>query len=172
MGLLSKAAEGPSVPDSEALVSAETAASSGPDTLSGETGLYVPERENPREPETGGGLLSRITGKRAPVPPSPMEKALMDALGSGYAKFGFFQGIVIDALKYTAGEFLTRLGSLVSGFAVSQGLAPGRCLVLFDASLDGDLIARHLEKTVPGNSIFTFHAENPQGALILLKPYL
>ncbi|MDR2662525.1 MAG: hypothetical protein LBC31_05960 [Treponema sp.] len=145
MGLLSKAA-GPSGAGAEAVVSAETA-------------------------ETGGGLLHRITRKRAQTL-SPMEKALMDALSSSYAKFGSLQGIVIDALKYTAGEFITRLGSLVSGFAVSQGLAPGRCLVLFGASLDGELIARHLEKTVPGNSIFTFQAENPQGALILLKPYL
>ncbi|MDR1307903.1 MAG: hypothetical protein LBK74_10065 [Treponema sp.] len=138
---------------------------------SGETGPFIPEREGPREPETGG-LLNRITRKRAPIPPSPMEKALMETLNSAYAKFGFLQGIVVDALKYTAGEFLTRLGSLVSGFAVSQGLAPGRCLVLFGASPDGELIARHLEKTVPGNSIFTFRAENPQDAFILLKPYL
>jgi hypothetical protein len=172
MGLLSKAAAGPSVPDVEAVVSVETAGFFELDVPSGETGPFTPEEESPREPKTGGGLLNRIAGKRARISPSPMEKVLMDALSSGYAKFGPLQGIVIDALKYTAGEFLTRLGSLVSDFAVSQGLAPGRCLVLFGAALDGELIARQLEKTTPGNSIFTFHAETPQDALILLKPYL
>jgi hypothetical protein len=171
MGLLSKAATGSFVPDTEAVVSTETAGSYGLDIQFDKIEQYIPEQDNPEEPGTGNGLLSLITRKFAHSP-SAAEKAVMDSFNSGYAKFGSLQGIVIDTLEYAADEFLTRLESLVSGFAVSRDLAPGRCLVLFGASQDGELITRHLEKTVPGNSVFMFHAENPQDALLLLKPYL
>ena len=149
------------------------------------------------EPVTRGGLLSIITRMHnepenefmppitAEEPPnpfarqeekavrvSPLEKAVMEKLSVGYTRFGTAQGLVIEALKYSAGEFTGRLASMVSGFGTAQGLAPGRCLVLFDAAQDGELIGKHLAKTVPGNNIFWFRAENPQKAFSLLKPYL
>jgi hypothetical protein len=173
MGLLSKAAAGSSAPAFEDVSFAEISGSGGPDFSFDPidvTELYITEPDTFEEP--GIGLLGRITKDFAQIPSSPLEKAVMDTLNSSYAKFGSLQGIVLEALKYTAGEFSGRLGSLISGFAVFQGLAPGRCLALFSASLDGELIARHLAKTVPGNAVFTFRAEDPQGAFILLKPYL
>jgi hypothetical protein len=125
-----------------------------------------------------GGLLHIINQKKigtspAPSLPSPsMEKAVMDMLSSGNAKFGEFQGIVLDAITYSAGEFDDRLSTMVSGFASAQGLAPGRSLVLFDIAQDRELIGWHLSKTVPGNTVFSFCSKSPQEAFSLLKPYL
>ena len=103
---------------------------------------------------------------------SPMEKAVMEKLSTGYKKYGVFQGVIMEALKYSAGEFSGRLASIVSGFGSAHGLAPGRCMVLFGLSQDGELIGRHLSKTVPGNNIYCFQAKNPQEAFSLIKPYL
>jgi len=115
------------------------------------------------EKPKAGGLLNRISRK------NDLEKTVMESLES---EQGFFQGIIIEALQYSAGGFSGRLISMVSGFGTAQSLTPGRCLVLFDDTQDGELIARHLAKTVFGKSIFTFRAENPQEAFALLKPYL
>lgn len=135
---------------------------------------------------SAGGLLKIISQRHtgpsfndteqisSPVlnPASPMEKAVMDNLYAGFAKFGIYQGIIIEALKYSAGEFASRLSFMVSGFGSAQGLAPGRALVLFSAAQDGELIGIHLARTVPGNNIFSFQANTPQEAFSLLKPYL
>jgi len=108
------------------------------------------------------GLLNRISRKKI------LEKTVMESLSS---EKGAFQGLIIEALQYSAGGFSGRIFSMVSAFGTAQPLTPGRCLVLFGPAQDGDLIARHLEKTVSGKKIFRFRAENPQEALALLKPY-
>jgi len=118
--------------------------------------------ENKKTPKAGG-LLNRISRR------NDLEKTVMESLES---EQGVFQGIIIEALQYSAGGFSGRLFSMVSGFGTAQSLTPGRCLVLFDDTQDGELIARHLAKTVFGKSIFYFRAETPQEAFSLLKPYL
>jgi hypothetical protein len=110
-----------------------------------------------------GGLLNRVSWKLA------LEKNIMDSISSNP---GTLQGIIFEALQYTAGGFSGRILSMVSGFGTVQPLAPGRCLVLFGPAQDGDLIAQHLAKTVPGKSILYFRAGNPQEALNYLRPYL
>ena len=122
-------------------------------------------------PVSRGGLLSIITNKNT-TPVSSFEKALMEKLKTKHDKLGIVQGLVIEALKYSAGEFTGRLSSMISSFGSAQGLAPGRCLVIFNSIQDGELIGKHLAKTVPGNTLFCFNSDTPQDALSLLKPYL
>jgi len=110
-----------------------------------------------------GGLLKIASRKIV------LEKDIMDSLAS---ISGTFQGIVVEALQYTAGGFSGRIFSMVSGFGTVQPLTPGRCLVLFGPAQDRDVIAQHLAKTIPGKSLFCFRAENPREAYALLKPYL
>ena len=122
-----------------------------------------------------GGLLKFISEKQqnnAEGAASPMEKAMMEKLYAGFAKYGIFQGLIIEALKYSAGEFTGRLSSMVSNFGSVEGLAPGRALVIFSTKEDGELIGKHLAKTVPGNNLFSFQADNPQEAFTLVKPFL
>ena len=122
-----------------------------------------------------GGLLKVISQKNRNNEESissPMEKAIMEKLYAGFLKYGVFQGIVLEALKYSAGEFSGRLSSMVSNFGSAEGLAPGRALIIFSTKVDGELIGKHLAKTVPGNNLFSFQANNPQEAFSLVKPFL
>jgi hypothetical protein len=126
--------------------------------VSSSTG-HTPETRVPQ----GGGLLNRISQKTI------LEKAVKESLA---ANSGSFQGIVIEAIHYTAGGFSGRIFSMVSGFGTAQPLTPGRCLVLFSSAEDRELIACHLAKMVSGKNIFHFKADNPQEAFSLLKPYI
>ena len=129
-----------------------------------------------------GGLLNIVIQKNKAktkktsgekvVSASALEKKVLEKLTSSFKKSESVQGLVIEALESPAGDFTGRLSSMVSGFGAVQGLAPGRSLVLFSPDQDGDLIGKHLAKTVPGNTIFSFHSDNPQDALSLLKPFL
>jgi len=120
------------------------------------------------------GLFKRITQKKYDKTRnvSSSDKVLLDALSAEYAKLGAFQGIVIEALKNSAEEIYENLVSMVSSFAAVQKLNQQRCLVLFDAKQDKELIGFHLAKTIAGNTIFSFQARNPQEAYSYLKPYL
>ncbi|MDR2552016.1 MAG: hypothetical protein LBD31_02470 [Treponema sp.] len=114
------------------------------------------------------GLLSRMTKKRKEAPP---EEKLTEILNSGYTRFGAFQGLVFEAAG--SGEhFLSGLAAAVSGFGAVCPLGGGRCLVLFGAAQDGELLASHLVKFLPGKRTFTFRAESPRSALAFLKPLL
>ncbi|MCL1815492.1 MAG: hypothetical protein FWG27_06720 [Treponema sp.] len=144
MGLLSKAAA--DSPDLNVLI---------PETL--------------KNPQSG---LLRLTAKKQETVSSAMEKAVMEKLSAGYAQFGQFQGIVFESIPFSAEKFSDHLASMVSSIGSAQELAQGRCLVLFNSTQDGELIGRHLEKTAPGNLIFSFQAKNPREAFSLLKLYL
>ena len=160
MGLLSKAAAGTSKDDELPPINEYASG--------GLLKLVSQKNQNKTKKDTA----ATNTEENVFAPFSPSEKAIMEKLSNGYAKFGVFQGLVIEALKYSAGEFTSRLSLMVSDFGAAQGLAPGRALVLFSSVQDGELIEKHLVKTVPGNSIFSFQANTPQEAFSLLKPYL
>jgi len=120
------------------------------------------------------GLLSKavIGTPNSNSSSEQQEKALMEIFSDSLEKFGMFHGLVIEAVKYSAGEFISRLSSMVSGFGITRGLTPGRVLVLFSSTYDSELIGKHLAKTVPGNNVFSFQANNPKEALSYIKPYL
>ena len=136
-----------------------------------------------QDEKTHGGLLKLISEKLKDEgpnhfeelkmsPSTPLEKAVMGKLLSCYEKFGIFQGIIIEALKYSAGEFTGRLSFMVSGFGIAQGLAPGRALIIFSRTHDSILLGTHLAKTVPGKNIYNFLAHTPEEAFSFIKPYL
>ena len=120
-----------------------------------------------------GGLLKLISQKRqVKTGNTALEKELMEMLYAGYAKYGIFQGVIIEEFEHSAGEFSKRLSLMVSGFGAAQGLVSGRALVLFSIKEDLELIGKHLAKTFQGNNIFSFQANTPQEAFSLIKPFL
>jgi len=146
MGLLSRAVQGKTP--------AVVVSNSAP-----EPQISIPKKDAPKK----RGLLNKVSQKKI------LEQTIVENLS---CQQDAFQGIVIEALNYSAGGFSGRIFSMVSGFGSAQPLTPGRCLVIFGANLDGELIASHIAKTVSGKNIFLFRAETPQEALALLKPYL
>jgi hypothetical protein len=121
--------------------------------------VFIPAKRPPQK----RGLLNRVSQKKN------LENTVMETFDN---QQNDFQGIVIEALNYSPGGFSGRIFSMVSGFGSAQSLAPGRCLVVFSANLDGELIAGHIAKTVSGKNIFHFRAETPHEAFALIKPYL
>ncbi|MDR0447814.1 MAG: hypothetical protein LBH07_04015 [Treponema sp.] len=117
-----------------------------------------------------GGLLKKIMEKKNPS--APLEKAIKEKISGMIDGFKILQGVIIETPRYSAEEFSKRLTVMVSGFGVVQLLSQSRCVVFFDSTHDKELIGRHLAKTVPGENIFTFKAENYKKAFSLLKPYL
>jgi hypothetical protein len=116
-----------------------------------------------KKPPQKRGLLNRVSQKMI------LEKTILENLSG---EQNSFQGVIIEALNYSAGGFSSRILSMVSGFGSAQPLTPGRCLVVFDANKDGELIASHISKMVSGKNIYHFHAETPKEAIALLKPHL
>ena len=160
MGLLSKAATG--VSKSDVISSLDEKSRGGL--------LKMIHRKN--QQKAGKNVFPAQAEKSTFAPSSPLEKAVMENLSEGYSKFGSFKGVVIESLKYSGGDLTDRISSMVSGFGAARGLTPGRALILFSSGQDGDLIGMHLAKTVPGNNIFSFQANNPQEAFSLVKPFL
>jgi hypothetical protein len=106
-----------------------------------------------------GGLLSRASRRNI------LEKAII-AVSPGVS-----HGIVFEYTRNADETSGSRISSMVSGFGTVEPLTPGRCLILFNPAQDGDLIALHLAKNVPGKSVLCFRAKNPQEALTRLNPY-
>jgi hypothetical protein len=109
------------------------------------------------------GLLSKVVSRGATV---------LDTL-TGYCQHNpVFQGIVLDPPAGMAGSFYDQLSAMTSSFAEVRSLPSGRCLLLFPQSKDRDLISHRLAKTLNTVAHLTFEAQDPQGALNLLKPFL
>ena len=119
------------------------------------------------------GLLNKIIQKNenAPIAGTFKENSTMENLISVHAKYGAFQGVVIKNLEESS-FFFIRISSMVSGFGSVHEFDNNRCLLLFDALQDRDLVGKHLSKTVPGNAVFSFEAANPEEAFSFLKPYI
>ena len=139
------------------------------------TGLlhYITQKKHGKERAAALSKPDIPSSKAVPSSEAvPSSKAVLDILSAEHAKLGAFQGLIIEALENPAEEFYESLTSAVSPFATVQKLSQQRCLVLFDAEKDKELIGFHLAKAIPGNTIFGFQAGNPQEAYSNLKPYL
>ena len=125
-------------------------------------------------PRFGKGLLNRIVQKQINTENKvfPEEQAVMENLSAGFTRYGVFQGVVLETRTIPIEDFFNRLALMVSFFGVVFKLDSQRCLVLFDSAKDWELIGKHLSKTVPGNAIIGFRANNPKEAFSYLKPYL
>ena len=160
MGLLSKAAEGTSKDDAILSLGVQS------------TGGLLKLINQKHRKKNGENIIPIHAEKKKSVLSSSIDKAVMDNLSESYSKFGVFKGLIIEAIKHSAGEFKGRLSNMVSGFGTAQGLAMGRVLVLFGSDQDCELIGKHLAKTIPGNNIFSFQANTPNEAFSLIKPFL
>jgi hypothetical protein len=109
------------------------------------------------------GLLSKAASKGA---------TLLDTLTSYHLQNPVFQGIVLESSTGKGNEFYDQVAAMTSSFALVRPLPSGRCLVLFPKSKDRFLISHRLAKTLNTAAHLTFEAQDPQGALRLLKPYL
>ncbi|MCL1929045.1 MAG: hypothetical protein FWG07_09690 [Treponema sp.] len=160
MGLLSKAAEGTSKDD--AILSSDEQSRGGLLKL-------ISQKHRQKNEEN---IVPIREEKKKSVISSSIEKTDLENLFESYSKFGVFKGLIFEAIKQSAGEFKGRLSNMVSGFGTAHDLAMGRVLVIFGSDQDGELIGKHLARTIPGNNVFGFQANTPREAFSLIKPFL
>jgi hypothetical protein len=81
-----------------------------------------------------------------------------------YGNRGSMQGIVL-------GEFSARVNRMVSALGAARALPSRRCLVLFPNSIDRELLAHRLSKSLNTEVLAVFTAD-AQAASKLIRPYL
>ncbi|MDR1929612.1 MAG: hypothetical protein LBQ44_03185 [Treponema sp.] len=117
-----------------------------------ETGVPPVKTGVPSKAESGGG-----------------DRELLKLLSAGIEKFGTLQGLII---RFSGADISGKLGSLVSAFGTVSSFKGNRCMVLFSGELDGEVLARHLLKTFPGEKLLDFRSADPEEALKTVKPFV
>jgi hypothetical protein len=85
-----------------------------------------------------------------------------------------FQGIILDAPVHggTGKKFLDKLGDMILCFGTVISLPGERSLILLPASLDRELIAHRISRSLNTPALSTFGAPDPDGAMKDLLPFL
>jgi hypothetical protein len=140
-------------------------------------------------PEALAALLPEIRGNLIPPDrepaPSPVKTndpagqiqvETADKIRQYHIQHPSFQGILLGSLPAENGktdtDFTERLSRMVSSFGSVLFLPPGNCLALFPGSMDGELLAHRLSKSLHTQVFFHFQADDPGTAIIQLGPYL
>jgi hypothetical protein len=86
---------------------------------------------------------------------------------------GIFNGIIFEAPKIMGepGD-MDPVSAITASFAVTLSLPAFRCLMLFPCSIDKELTAHRISKTLKREVLCIFDSENPGEALERLRPYL
>jgi hypothetical protein len=86
---------------------------------------------------------------------------------------GVFNGIIFEAPKTreqsTSGD---PVSAITASFAVTLSLPAFRCLMLFPSSIDKELVAHRISKTLKREALCIFESGSPGEALERLRPYL
>jgi hypothetical protein len=88
----------------------------------------------------------------------------------------FFQGIILQFPRQENGEtkadFTEKVSRMVSSFGSVFSLSTGNCLTLFSKTMDRELLAHRLSKSLNTQVVYHFQADDPDTALSQLGPYL
>jgi hypothetical protein len=107
---------------------------------------------------------------------NPQREALLQELRGYHRSNPSFQGIILE-MPDPAGEgekagFMDQVSAMVSSFAVPLTISARRSLVLFPKSMDRELLTHRLVNSLKVQVLYSFEADNPEGALELIQPYI
>ncbi|MDR2258829.1 MAG: hypothetical protein LBE14_06745 [Treponema sp.] len=151
--------------------------------------LITEDGNSPFHPELMAALLSEIRGSLIPpdrIAAPPPAKAnhpagqsreeIARGLRQYHTNHPSFQGILLEPPRKERGEakngFTERVSRMVSSFGSVFPLPPGNCLVLFPETIDRELLAHRLSKSLDSQVLRHFQADDPGTAIIQLGPYL
>jgi hypothetical protein len=108
---------------------------------------------------------------------SPVPDIIANELRQYHTIHSSFQGIVIASpggkkAGDGQGEFAERISQMVSSFGSVFSLPPGNYLVLFPETMDRELLAHRLSKSLNTRVLYHFQADDPGIALQQLISYL
>jgi hypothetical protein len=79
-----------------------------------------------------------------------------------------FQGIVLE----NGGDVPDNTAGMISSFGIAIALPSRNTLILFPPSLDRELIAHRLSKSLHRTCVCTFTADNPDSAFAVIQPFI
>jgi hypothetical protein len=90
------------------------------------------------------------------------------------------QGIVLElpaginppSAALEAEKFSVQVNRMVSALGAAMGLPSRRCLVLFSNTIDRELLAHRLSKSLKTPVLSAFMADNAQAVPDIIRPYL
>jgi hypothetical protein len=134
-------------------------------------------------PEKGPGLLKLGQEKQKSLLPSggePRPTASAEGSGEGiqqeiqkfYGSYASIQGIVLEQPALPGDkEFSVQVNRIVSSLGTAMALPSRRCLVLFSNTIDRELLAHRLCKSLKTQALSVFMADNVQAVSDIIRPY-
>jgi hypothetical protein len=130
--------------------------------------------------EIRGSLIPRAPGSAPPPaeakdPAGRIQENLAEEIRQYHTGHPLFQGILLGPPGERGGnpaDFAGRVSRMVSSFGVAFPLPPGNCLVLFPETMDRELLAHRLSKSLKTQALHHFRADDPGAAAAQLGPYL
>ncbi|MDR2758972.1 MAG: hypothetical protein LBB78_06305 [Spirochaetaceae bacterium] len=111
------------------------------------------------------GLLSKAASRGI--------RQIEEELIQYHMAYGVISGIIFETpenMEYQG--FIDELSATTASFALTLPLSTFRCLILFPASVDKELVAHRISRTLKIEACFLFESESPEGAFEILRPYL
>jgi hypothetical protein len=108
-------------------------------------------------------------------PAGGIQTALADEIRRYHKGCASFQGIVLESPRgdgETKTDFTEKVSRMVSSFSSVFPLSRGNCLMLFPETMDRELLAHRLSKSLTVRVLRHFQADDPGMAMIQLGPYL
>ncbi|GHV92122.1 hypothetical protein AGMMS50268_26250 [Spirochaetia bacterium] len=149
MGLLTKAATNKASPGITSLV----------------PGAFIPS------PKKGLGLLKRGQKKRDLLQSSGYD--IRQKVEKWYGSSIPIQGIVLDLPALPGDEeFSVRVNRMVTSLGIAMALPSRRCLVIFPNTVDRELLAHRLCRSLKTAAPSVFVADNVQALPNMIRPFL
>jgi hypothetical protein len=84
-----------------------------------------------------------------------------------------FNGIIFEAPQNRGPSgYIDPVSAITASFAVTLSLPMFRCLMLFPSSVDKELVAHRISKTLKREALCIFESKSTGRALEYLRPYL
>ncbi|MDR2630632.1 MAG: hypothetical protein LBC60_06895 [Spirochaetaceae bacterium] len=111
------------------------------------------------------GLLSKAASRDI--------RQIKEELIQYHIAHGGFSGIIFEKPENTDWrDFNDAVSTITASFALTLPLPAFRCLMLFPSSIDKELVAHIISRTLGTEVSFIFEAETPDWAFDILGPYL
>jgi hypothetical protein len=97
---------------------------------------------------------------------------LEEGLIQYHRAYGVVSGIIFEIPENTEyRDFNHEVSTITASFALTLPL-PSRCLILFPASIDMELLTHRISRTLKTEACLLIKSESPEWAFELLRPYL
>jgi hypothetical protein len=108
--------------------------------------------------------------------PDQKQSGTADEIRQYHSSHASFQGIILEIPQgengETAADFSEKVFRMISAFGSVSSLPAGNCMALFPETIDRELLAHRLSKSLKTRMLYHFQADDPGMAMAQIGPYL